>query len=129
MEGGNPTMFRAPSSINGGLWAVGDDEWYLHLKQDVHRDLREQVKYVQCKTQAVIEGDALILCESVNSDPYLVPHVAEGSLHFLKEGGQSLVILELVVVHHFMHLLPCNISLGVEAVGSGLMFCFPDVIP
>ena len=122
-------MFGAPSSVNGGLWAVGDDEWYLHLKRDVHGDLWEQVEYVQCETQAVIEGDALILCESVNSSPYLVPHVAEGSLSLLKEGGQLLVILELVVVHHFVHLLPCGISLGAEVAGHGLTFCFCDVIP
>ena len=85
--------------------------------------------YVQHETQAVIEGDALILCEGANSDPYLVPHVTKGSLHFLKEGHQSLVILELVVVHNFMHLLPCGISLEVEAVSCGLMFCFRDVVP
>ena len=73
---------------------VGNDEWYLCLKRDIHMDLWEQVEYLQCETQAVIEGDALILCESMNSSPYLVPHVAEGSLHFLKEGGQSPVILK-----------------------------------
>ena len=88
MKGGNPALFGAPS-VNGGLWAVGDGEWYLHLKQDVHRDLWEQVEYLQCETQAVIEGDALVLCEGADSVPYLVPHVAEVSLHFLKEGGQS----------------------------------------
>ena len=129
MEGGNPILFGVPSSVNGGLWAVGNGEWYLHLKQDIHGDLREQVEYVQRKTQAVTEGDALILCESTNSSPYLVPHVAEGSLHLLKEGGQSPVVLELVVVHHFMHLLPCGISLRAEVVGRGLMFCFRDVVP
>ena len=80
-------------------------------------------------TQAVVEGDALILCKSMNSGPYLVPYVAEGSLSLLKEGSQSLVVLKLVVVHHFVHLLPCGISLGAEAVGCGLMFCFHDVIP
>ena len=129
MEGGNPALFRAPSSVNRGLWAVGDDEWYLHLKQDVHGDLWEQVEYLQRETQAVIEGDALVLCESTNSGPYLVPHVAEGNLRFLKEGGQSPVILKLVVVHHFVHLLPCSISLRAEAACHGLMFCFHDVIP
>ena len=129
MEGGNPALFGAPSSVNGGLQAVGNDEWYLRLIRDVHRDLQEQVEYMQHETQAVIEGDALILCESVDSSPYLVPHVAEGSLRFLQEGGQSLVILELVIVHHFVHLLPCGISLGAEAVGHGLMFCFRYVIP
>ena len=129
MEGGHPTLFRVPFSVNGGLQAVGNDEWYLCLKQDVHRDLREQVEYLQSETQAVIEDDALILCESGNSSPYLVPHVAEGSLHFLKEGGQSAVILELVVVHHLVRLLPCGISLRVEVAGHGLTFCFHDVIP
>ena len=122
-------MFRVPSSVNGGLWAVGDGEWYLHLKQDIHRDLWEQVKYAQHETQAVIEGDALILCKSTNSGPYLVPHVTEGGFHLLKGGGQSLVILKLVVIHHLVHLLPCCISFGVEAVGCGLTFCFHDVIP
>ena len=83
---------------------------------------------MQHDTQAVIKGDALILCESMNGSPYLIPHVAEGSLRLLKEGGQSLVVLKLVVVHHLVHLLPCGISLGVEAAGCGLMFCFRDVI-
>ena len=32
-EGGDSALFRVPSSVNGRLWAVGDDEWYLHLKQ------------------------------------------------------------------------------------------------
>ena len=129
MEGGNPTSFGVPSSVNGGLQSIGDEEWYLCLKRDIHRDLQEQVEYIQCETQAVIEGDALILCEGANSSPYLVPHVTKGSLCFLKEGGQLPVILELVVVHHFVHLLPCGISLGAEAVSHGLMFCFCDVIP
>ena len=31
-EGGNPTLFRVPSSVNRGLRTVGNDEWYLHLK-------------------------------------------------------------------------------------------------
>ena len=86
------------------------------------------MEYLQCETQVVIEGDALILCESMNSGPYLVPHVAEGSLCFLEEGGQSPVILELEVLHHFVHLLPCGISLVAEAVGHGLTFCFHDVV-
>ena len=104
MKGENPALFGVPSSVNRGLQAVGDGEWYLCLKQDVHKDLQEQVDYLQCETQAVIEGDALVLCESVDSSPYLVPHVAEVSLHFLKEGSQSPVVVELVVVHHFVHL-------------------------
>ena len=91
-----------PSSVIGGLWAVGDDEWYLRLKRDVCGDLWEQVEYVQCETQAVIECDALILCESVNSGPYLVPHVAEGSLHLFKEGGQPPVILKL-----WLYIISC----------------------
>ena len=128
MKGENPALFGAPSSVNGGLWAVGDGEWYLCLKRDVHGDLWEQVEHLLCKTQAVIEGDALILCKGMDSGPYLVPHVAEISLHFLKEGGQSLVVFELVVVHHFMHLFPCSIHLGAEAVGFGLTFCFHDVV-
>ena len=129
MEGGNPALFRVPSSVNGGLQAVGDGEWYLCLKQDISGNLQEQVEYVQHRTQAVIEGDALILYESTNGGPYLVPHVSGGSLHLLKEGGQLLVILELVVVHHFVHLPPCGISLGAEAVSRGLMFCFHNVVP
>ena len=118
-----------PSSVNGGLWAVGDGEQNLCPELDIHGDLGEQVEYLQCETQAVIEGDTLILCRSTDSSPYLVPHVAEVSLRFLKEGSQSPVIVELVVVHHFMHLFPCGICLGVEAMGHGLMFCFCDVIP
>ena len=31
-EGGDSTSFRVPSSVNRRLWAVGDGEWYLHLK-------------------------------------------------------------------------------------------------
>ena len=129
MEGENPALFGVPSSVNRGLRAVGNDEWYLCLKRDVHGDLWEQVEYVQRETQAVIEGDALILCESVNGGPYLVPHVNEGSLCLCKEGGQSPVILELVVVHHFVHLPPCGISLGAEAMSCGFIFCFHDVVP
>ena len=87
------------------------------------------MEYLQCETQAVIEGDALIFCEGTDSGPYLVPHVAEVSLHFPKEGSQSPVVVELVVVHHFVHLFPCGIHLGAEAAGRGLMFCFHDVIP
>ena len=127
-KGGNPTLFRAPSSVNGGIQAVDNGEWYLCLKRDVHGDLREQVEYWQCETQAVIEGDALILCESVDSSPYLVPHVAEVSLCFLKEGGQLPVIVELVVVHHFVHLFPCGIHLGAEVAGCGLTFCVHDIV-
>ena len=84
---------------------------------------------MQHETQAVIEGDALILCESTNISPYLVPHVTEGSFCLLEEGGQSPVILELVVIHQLMHLLPCGISFRVEAAGLGIIFCFRDVIP
>ena len=129
MEGENPALFRVPSSVNGGLWAVGDDEWYLRLKRDIHGGLREQVEYREYKTQAVIEGDALVLCEGAYSGPYLVPHVAECGLCLLQESGQSPVLLELVVVHHLVHLLPCGIRLGTEVAGRGLMFCFHDVIP
>ena len=103
-------MFGVPSSVNEGLWAVGHGEWYLRLKRDVHSDLWEQVEHTQCETQAVIEGDALILCKGTNGSSYLVPHVTEGGFHLLKEGGQSTVVLELVVIHHLMHLLPCGIG-------------------
>ena len=75
MKGGNPTLFGAPSSVNRGLRAVGDGERYLCLERDVHRDLWDQVEYLQCETQAVIECDALILCQGADSDPYLVSHV------------------------------------------------------
>ena len=56
-------------------------------------------------------------------------HVVEGSLRFLKEGRQSPVIVELVVIHHFMHLLPCGVSFRVEVAGHGLTFCLRDSIP
>ena len=86
------------------------------------------MEYLQCETQAVIEGDVLILCEGTDSGSYLVPHVAEVSLHFLKEGSQLPFIVELMVVHHFVYLLPCDIHLGAEVVGHGLMLCFCDVV-
>ena len=75
MKGGNPALFGVPSSVNRGLRAVGNGERYLCLERDVHRDLREQIEYLQCKTQAVIECDTLILCRGTDSDPYLVSHV------------------------------------------------------
>ena len=75
MKGENPALFGVPSSVNGGLRAVGDGERYLCLEQDVHGDLQKHVEYLQCETQAIIECDALILCKGMNSDPYLVSHV------------------------------------------------------
>ena len=80
----------------------------------------EAEQYGYCHGQAIDLGPIMLVMQFNMMD--------EVSLHFLKEGGQSLVILELVVVHHFVHLLPCSISLGVEAVGHGLTFCFCDVI-
>ena len=108
---------------------VGNGEWYLHLEQDVHGDLREQVEYAQRNTQTVVEGDALVLCEGANGGLYLVPHVNEGSFHLLEEGSQLLVILQLVIIHHLMHLLPRGICFGAEAARRGLTFCCHDVIP
>ena len=113
----------------GGFWAVGDGERYLCLEQDVYRNLHEQVEYLQCETQAVIKCDALILCQGTDSGPYLASHVIEGSFHFRKEGGQSLVVVELVVIHHFMHLLPRGVSLRAKVAGSGLTFCLGDSVP
>ena len=57
------------------------------------------------------------------------PYVNEDSFHLIEEGSQPSVILELVVIHHLVHLLPCSISFGVEAAGRGLTFCFRDVVP
>ena len=74
-EGQNTALLWAPSSVNGGFWAVGDGEWYLCLKRDVYRNLQEQVEYLQSKTQAGVERDALILCQGVDSGPYVTSHV------------------------------------------------------
>ena len=118
-----------PSSVNRGFWEVGNGERYLCLEQDVYGILWEQVEYSQCETQAVVKRDALILCQGADSGPYLVSHVVEGSFRFHKEGGQSPVIVELVIIYHFMHLLPRGVSLRAKAVGCGLAFYLRYSIP
>ena len=76
MERGDPTLFGVPSSVNRRLRAVGDGEWYLHLKRNVHGDLWKQEEYMQHEVQAVFKGHALTLCEGMNGGPDLVPHVS-----------------------------------------------------
>ena len=112
MEGGHSTLFGVPSSVNQRLWAISNNEQYLHLVRDVQGDLWEQGEYVQCETQAVFVGHTLTFCEGANGCPDLVPHVGRRHFCLLEEIGQMPVVLQLVIVHHFMHLLPGSISFG-----------------
>ena len=129
MEGGHSTMFGMPSHVNQRLWAISDNEWYLHLIQDIHRDLQEQGKYAQCETQTVFEGHTLTFCKGMDSCPDSVPHVGQRRFRLFEEIGQPPVVLQLVIVHHLMHLLPCRISLRMEAACRSLAFCLRDVVP
>ena len=61
---------------------------------------------MQCETQAVVRGDSLILCQGTDSGPYLISHAVQGCFCIHKEGRELLVIMEFVVIHDFIHLLP-----------------------
>ena len=86
-------------------------------------------EYAQCETQAVFKGHTFTFHEGTNGCPYLVPHVGQHHFYLLEEIGQLPVVLQLVIVHQLMHLLPCSISFGTEAAHHGLMLCLHDVIP
>ena len=61
-RGKMPPMLGMALPINGGFWAVGNGEGYLHVERDVYGNLWEQVQHLQCKAQAGIVQDALTLC-------------------------------------------------------------------
>ena len=128
MEGEHSALFGVSSSVNRRLQAISDSEQYLHLIRDIHGDLWEQGEYAQCETQAVLEGHALAFHKGMNSCPDLVPHVGECRFRLLEEIGQPPVILQLVIVHHLMHLLLCSISFRTEAACRSLTFCLRGVI-
>ena len=70
-----------------------------------------EVEHLQCEALAGIEHDTIILCQGTDSGPHLTSHVTQAHFGLHEEYGQPLVILKLVIVHHFMHLLPSSIGL------------------
>ena len=128
-EGGHSTMFSMPSPVNQRLWAISDNEWYPHLIRDTHGDLQEQGKYAQCETQIIFEGHALAFHKGMDGCPDSVLHVGQCCFHLFEEIGQPPVILQLVIVHHLVHLLPCRISFRMEVAHRSLTFCLHDVVP
>ena len=129
MEGGHSAMFDMTSPVDGRLWAISNNEWYLCLVRDIHRDLREQRKNVQCKVQTVFQGYALAFRKGADGCPDLVPHVGQRCLCLFEEIRQLPVVLQLVIVHHLLHLLPCHISFRMQVAHRSLMFCIRDVVP
>ena len=69
------------------------------------------VEHLECETQASIERDTLTLHQGVDGIPHFAPHVAQGCFGIHEEHSQLPVIMKLVIVHHFMHLLPSDIGL------------------
>ena len=99
------------------------------MEQNVYGNLQEQVEHLQCETQASIKCDALILCQGADGIPHFTSHVTQGRFSVSEESGQLPIIMKLVIVHHFMHLLPSDISLRVEVAGCGLMFIIRNSVP
>ena len=57
------------------------------------------------------QSDAFILCQGMDHVPHCASHVIQGHFGIHEESDQLSVIMKLVIVHHFMHLLPSNIGL------------------